>query len=61
MFNFLYDSLETVQKLKFPTRKEITDFTIAVFVMILVASLYIALADTVISNIFRTIYQAFRG
>lgn len=61
MFNFLYDSLETVQKLKFPTRSEIINFTLTVFVMILFVSIFIWIADTFIGNIFRTIYQTLRA
>ncbi len=61
MFNFFYDSLETVQKLKFPTREEYIQMTGLVFVAIIVAWVYFIITDTVISQLYSTIYQMFRG
>jgi len=37
MFNFFYDSLETVQKLKFPTKKEYIQMGLLVFAAIIIA------------------------
>ncbi|MFA7284473.1 MAG: preprotein translocase subunit SecE [Candidatus Absconditabacterales bacterium] len=61
MFNFFYDSLETVQKLKFPTKEEYIQMTLLVFAAIVIAGIYFVIADTVISQVYSTIYQMFRG
>lgn len=61
MFNFFYDSLETVQKLKFPTREEYIQMTLLVFAAIVIAGIYFVITDTVISQVYSAIYQMFRG
>ena len=47
MLDFIYDSLDTVKKLKFPTVKQIAQLTGAVFGLVIVAGLYFILADTI--------------
>ncbi|MBP7007779.1 preprotein translocase subunit SecE [Patescibacteria group bacterium] len=61
MFNFFYDSLETVQKLRFPTQKEYIQMSSLVFVAIIVAGVYFMITDTVISQLYSTLYQILRG
>jgi len=46
---FIYDSLETVKKLKHPTKKDFINLTIAIFVAIVVSGIYFIAADTVFS------------
>jgi preprotein translocase subunit SecE len=54
-FEFLKQVKSEVKKITWPTRQETTQGTIAVFVMVLVASLFLFLADQVISFIIRFI------
>lgn len=61
MLNFFYDSLETVQKLKFPTKQEYIRMWLAVFVAIIIAWVYFMISDTVISQLYSTLYQLLRG
>ncbi|HMY80533.1 MAG TPA: preprotein translocase subunit SecE [Candidatus Absconditabacterales bacterium] len=61
MLNFFYDSLETVQKLKFPTKQEYIRMGLAVFVAIIIAGVYFMISDTVISQLYSTLYQLLRG
>jgi len=50
---FIYDSLETVKKLKHPTKKDFINLTIAIFIMVIVAGLYFILADTIFSGLYK--------
>lgn len=61
MLNFFYDSLETVQKLKFPTSKEYMQMWLLVFAAIIVAWVYFMITDTIISQLYSTLYQLLRG
>lgn len=56
MMKFIYDSLETVKKLKHPTKKDFINLTIAIFVAILVAGLYFVATDTVFSGLYKRFY-----
>jgi len=49
MMKFIYDSLETVKKLRHPTKKDFLNTTIAIFVAVILASLILILSDTVFS------------
>ena len=40
MLRFFYDSLETVKKLKHPTRKDYINLTLAIFAAVIIGSLY---------------------
>ena len=53
---FIYDSLETVKKLKHPTKKDFINLTIAILVAIVVAGIYFIAADTVFSGIYQRFY-----
>lgn len=58
MLDFIYDSLDTVKKLKFPTLKQITQLTIAIFALVIVAGAYFILADSVFSGGYKAFYAA---
>lgn len=57
MLDFIYDSLDTVKKLKFPTAKQVAQLTAAIFVLVLVAGAYFILADTVFSGGYKAFYS----
>ena len=52
---FLKQGKSEVKKITWPTKQETTQGTIAVFVMVLVASLFLFVADQVIALIIRFI------
>lgn len=54
---FIYDSLETVKKLKRPTKKDFINLTIAIFVLVIVAGFYFILTDTVFSGIYKRFFS----
>ncbi len=56
--SFLYDSLDTVKKLKYPTKKEITELTIAIFAVVIVSGLIFVALDTVFSGLYRSVFFA---
>jgi len=57
MMKFIYDSLETVKKLKHPTKNDFINLTIAIFVAILVAGVYFIATDTVFSGLYKRFYS----
>ena len=56
MMKFVYDSLETVKKLKHPTKKDFVNLTIAIFVSIVIAGMYFIATDTVFSGLYKRFY-----
>lgn len=58
MLDFIYDSLDTVKKLKFPTVKQIAQLTGAIFGLVIAAWLYFILADTIFSEGYKIFYSA---
>jgi len=54
---FFYDSLETVKKLKHPSKKEFINLTIAIFVLVIIAGLFFIGTDTVFSSIYKRFYH----
>jgi len=58
---FLYDSLDTVKKLKYPTKKEIISLTIAIFVVVIISGLIFVVLDTTFSELYRAAYFAITG
>lgn len=56
MMKFVYDSLETVKKLKHPTKKDFVNLTIAIFVAIVIAGMYFIATDTVFSGLYKRFY-----
>lgn len=61
MLDFIYDSLDTVKKLKFPTLKQIAQLTIGIFVLVFVAGVYFILADTVFKEGYSEFYSLMTG
>jgi len=57
MMKFIYDSLETVKKLKHPSKKDFINLTIAIFVAIVFAGMYFIATDTVFSGIYKRFYS----
>jgi len=57
MLDFIYDSLETVKKLKFPTLKQFAQLTWAIFWLVIIAGLYFILCDTIFSEGYRMFYD----
>ena len=49
MMHSIYDSLETVKKLKHPTKKDYINLTIGIFVLVILSGLFFVLADTIFS------------
>ncbi|MBP7842167.1 preprotein translocase subunit SecE [Patescibacteria group bacterium] len=56
MLDFIYDSLETVKKLKHPTKRDFVNLTIAIFLLVIVAGAYFVAADTVFTNLYKAFY-----
>ena len=59
--NFFYDSLDTVKRLKFPTKKDFIDLTIAIFAFTIVSGFLFVLFDTVFSGLYQQVYNMIRG
>jgi len=58
MLDFMYDSLETVKKLRFPTKKEFINLTIGTFLIVLIASVFFVVLDTVFAWAHQAIHNA---
>ena len=58
MLDFIYDSLDTVKKLKFPTFKQIVGLTLAIFGLVIVAGAYFIFADTLFTGGYKAFYVA---
>lgn len=59
MLNFFYDSLDTLKKVKKPTRKEIQSFALAVFAIVIIAAVIFFLLDLLFGNLYEQIFQSF--
>ena len=57
MLDFIYDSLDTVKKLKFPTVKQIAQLTGAIFGLVIIAGLFFILFDTIFSEWYKIYYS----
>ena len=60
MIKFFYDSLETLQKVTFPTKKDYINLTLAIFATVLISGLFFVLIDTFFSGAYRTFYTTMR-
>ncbi len=60
MMKFIYDSLETVKKLKHPTKKDFINLTLAIFALVIVAGLYFIAADTVFSWLYKWFFSVMK-
>ena len=56
MMHFIYDSLETVKKLKHPTKKDYIKLTIGIFVLVIVSGTFFVVADTVFTGVYKIFY-----
>lgn len=52
MLDFIYDSLDTVKKLKFPTWKQIGNLSLAILILVIITGLYFVLTDSIFSNLY---------
>lgn len=57
MMKFIYDSLETVKKLKHPTKKDFINLTIAILVLVVIAWLYFVFLDSIYSGLYKRFYN----
>ena len=56
MMKFVYDSLDTVKKLKHPTKKDFVKLTLAIFGMVIFAWAFFMLADVILHNVYNWFY-----
>lgn len=56
MLNFFYDSLDTLKKVKKPTSAEITNMTITIFVVVIIAAIIFMVYDGVFSAAYKSFY-----
>lgn len=54
--HFVYDSLETVKKLKHPTKKDYINLSIGIFALVIISGLFFVLVDTVFSGLYKIFY-----
>lgn len=54
---FFYDSLDTVKKLKRPTRKDYINLTIAIFAAVVIGGMFFVALDTLFSNGYQIFYS----
>ena len=57
---FIYDSLETVKKLKRPTKKDFINLTLAIFALVIVAGVYFVATDTIFAGIYKWFYSVMK-
>lgn len=55
--SFFYDSLETVKKLKRPTKKDYINLTLAIFAAVIIGGIFFIALDTIISNGYQIFYH----
>jgi preprotein translocase SecE subunit len=61
MIKFFYDSLETLQKVKFATKKDYISLTLGVIVAIIVFGIFFVGIDTFFSWAYKTMYSIMRS
>jgi preprotein translocase SecE subunit len=61
MFQFFYDSLETLQKVKQPTKKEVFHLTVILLLVVLVWAVLFTLMDGVFAELYKLFYTMMRG
>jgi|GEM_PF-5879065 len=59
MLHFFYESLDTLKKVKKPTRKEVRVFTGQVFVVVIVSSILFFIFDNIRGNLYQQIFATF--
>lgn len=58
MFDFFYDSLDTLRRVKKPTLKEVIELTIIIFIVVILSALLFAALDWVFGEWYRAFYDA---
>lgn len=58
MLNFFYDSLDTLKKVKKPTVAEVRQFTIIVFIVVLIAGVVFFFLDLFRGNLYQQLFQS---
>lgn len=61
MMKFFYDSLETLQKVKFASKKDYISLGLGVVFMVIVFGAFFVGVDTLVSGAYRTFYSAMRS
>lgn len=56
MLNFFYDSLDTLKKVKRPTRKEVVETTLIIFVVVIISAFILVWFDTTFNTLYKTFY-----
>lgn len=57
MFQFFRDSWSELKKVRWPTRKELTSYTIVVIVTVAFVTIYFSILDLGISEILRLVFD----
>ncbi|MCX6823377.1 MAG: preprotein translocase subunit SecE [candidate division SR1 bacterium] len=60
MMKFIYDSLDTVKKLKRPTKKDFINLTLSIFAAVIIAGIYFVATDTIFSGIYKWFYSVMK-
>ncbi len=61
MLRFFYDSLETVKKLKKPTKKDYINLTLAIFAAVVIGSVFFVGVDSLMSNLYKIFYSVMKA
>ncbi|USN54235.1 MAG: preprotein translocase subunit SecE [Candidatus Peribacteria bacterium] len=61
MLNFFYDSLDTLKKVKKPTRQEIVNLTGIIFAVVIISAIIFALMDGIFGGIYQEFYTMMVG
>lgn len=61
MLTFFYDSLDSLKKVKKPTKKEVVNLTIVIFVVVMISALLFAFFDGLFAAAYQWFYSAMTG
>lgn len=56
MLNFMYDSLETVKKLKHPSRNDFINITLLILLFVTIGGIYFVLVDGFVIGLYQQFY-----
>lgn len=59
--SFIYDSLDTVKSLQFPTKQQFLSITLAIFVVLIISGLLFVLFDSFFASLYRALYFLVTG
>lgn len=60
MLNFFYDSLDTLKKVKKPSNSEVTNLTLIIFAVVIIAALLFAFLDGVFWEVYNMIFETLK-